>query len=371
MKIWLLKYGKRFLQQKLFWFLLIIMPIGMLVFSHILKQQPAGIQVGIGCEEEEELERDIIEALKSHKGIVRFEEYSTKDSMKQAIQNGDIQCGYFLRKNFSKRLNNEKYKNAILQFRKRGDSTYVVASTVVFAKVFESGNTELVDNFVRESGYFEGSSITRTEIQQLLVSNYNVHDTFKMSFENEDVENAGMETYLMTPLRGGMALLILLAGFCGLVMWKQDKEKGILEVTPYGMHSRLSLISIGIPTFAVTLSAMISQCLGNFEYFRIQEVFYLFLYGIMVTLFVDLFAFVPVSGNKIWGIALMCVFLNAVVTPMFFNISLFLPQVKYIQWLCPTSYFLLGVYGGVMDLVWFLIGIGVLVLANFLLRKKR
>lgn len=370
-KVWILKYGKRFLQQKLFWILLLVMPIGTLAYSQLLQQQPIGIQVGIGCEEEGELEQEIIEALKSHKGIVFFEEYATKESMKQAIQNGEIQCGYFLRDKLAWRLNQEKYKNAILQFRKRGDTTYVVASTVVFAKVFEKGNSELVDNFVRESGFFDDNDITRTEIEQLLVSNYKEHDTFKMSFENEDVKDVGIETYLMAPLRGGMALFILLAGFCGLVLWKQDKEKGLLTVTPVGIRPWLSVISVGIPVLAVTVSGILSQWLGNREYFVINEVFYLFLYGIMVTLFVNLFASMPLSGNKTWGVAWMCVFLNAVATPIFINLAMFLPQIKYVQWLCPTSYFLNAWYGGNADLLSFLFGIGVLILVNFVLRKKR
>lgn len=71
-------------------------------------------------------------------------------------------------------------------------------------------------------GLFESHEIQKGEISQKYKDNLEKQQTFTMEINRQNFSKKQMGDYLLAPLHGGVAFLILLAGFCGLTLYRKD-----------------------------------------------------------------------------------------------------------------------------------------------------
>lgn len=261
MRIWLKKYTKRFLCQKFFLFLLIALPFFTYLYSYAVHQKSTKVKVGIVADKDNVFVREIQEELLSKTGMITFCEISSEKDMIQKIRKGDLTCGYVFPDTLKKQYENGQYEKCIKQYNSEGNAFFLIAREAVISSVFRVYGRQMLEDYIAQSGLFESHEIEKGEISQKYKDNLAKQQTFTMEINKQNFAKKQMGDYLLTPLHGGVAFLILLAGFCGLALYRKDCGRQIpFAVTGKGRRE-MSLFSIAVPVVLMTISGIFSELL--------------------------------------------------------------------------------------------------------------
>ena len=108
-------------------------------------------------------------------------------------------------------------------------------------------------------GLFESHEIQKGEISQKYKDNLEKQQTFTMEINKQNFAKKQMGDYLLAPLHGGVAFLILLAGFCGLALYRKDCGRQIPFAVTGKWRREMSLFSIAVPVVLMTISGILSE----------------------------------------------------------------------------------------------------------------
>lgn len=373
MLVWIGKYSKRFLRQPLFLLLLVLLPIGTMTFSYLAHQKSTAVRVGLVWEDGGEMESEIAEQLMGHKGIASFVRCDSDKGLKEQIAEGELECGYCFPSGMEQRLAKGEYKGLITQYYRAGMSLHFFVSETVFAAVYDRYGERLVRDYVMDSGLYSTYSLAESQITGMYKEQHEKQSTFTFTYDEGTPVQRSFGDYLTAPLKGIMALIILLAGFCGVIVWLEDKRKGMEMAAPFGIRRFLPFLSAGIPVVSLSIAGILSEAVSRLAVPTLKEVACMLIYDIMVILFVVIFSYSGLSGKTMWGISLCTVFAGAVSTPVFVNLPAVIPGVGMLSWLCPPAYYLRAVYGGVRAAVFMLAATALLfaVCCYFQRRRER
>lgn len=370
MSIWIRIYIKRFLRQKIFVILLLAVPIGSFFFSYVAHRDETSTRIGIVCEEGGTLGRRISQGLQSHPGLLQFFYLESKEKLQQAVRQGDIECGYYFPKDMEEKYSRHQYPGVVTRYYREGSMLYTIADEVVLSEVFRQQGEVILGEFIWQSGLFQTACITKREISEEYRRNLEEQKTFAFSYHDRAGGEKQLGDYLVAPIRGCVALLILMAGFCGVALYLQDKKRERELALPGRQRRWLPLVSVTVPVFLISAAGLIAEGLCGFGFLSIKEIAYLIIYDIIIVLFCNLLCKIRIREETLWIVALGYVCASAVLTPVFINLAVLIPGIHILSYLCMPYYFIDAVFGGWMELVQILLLLGGLVVLNGLLEWR-
>lgn len=362
MMIWVRKYTKRFFRQPLFLMLLICLPVGTMLFSYQAQKKSTAVTVGLVWEDTGGIEEEIAERLGEHRGVAVFVRCDSEEELKRRVADGQLTCGYCFGAGMEERLKKGEYKGLIRQYYREGTLLRAIVAETVFAAVYDRYGERIARDYVINSGLYDTYRLSENEIASLYQRQHETRATFHFSYDEGTPAQRSLGDYLTAPLKGGMALLILLSGFCGIIVWLEDKRKGLSVAAPAGVRPFLPYLSAGIPVVVLSVAGIISEMISRFSFLSVKEIACIAIYDIMVIMFVTVFAGSGLSCRTMWGIALCTVFAGAVATPIFVNLSAVIPGIGILSWVCPPAYYLKAVYGGAGAFLFMAVGTALLIL---------
>lgn len=369
MSIWIRKYIKRFIRQKIFVVILLAVPLGTLLLSYVAHQDEAGVRVGFVCEAGGSLQSRIEQGLQKHPGLMQFFRLETKEEMQQAIQQGDLECGYYFPKDMEEKYSRQQYPGVVIRYYRKGSMLYTIADEVVLAEIFRQQGENILNEYIWQSGFFQTERITRGEVSEEYEGNLEKQKTFAFSYHDHVGTEKQLGDYLVAPIRGCVALLVLLAGFCGVSLYLQDRSRELETALP-GRRGQLSMVSVAVPVALISGAGLIAEGLCGFGFLSIKEIAYTFIYDIIVVLFCNLLCKTKIQEGIFWVAALGYLCASAVLTPVFINLSVLVPEMHILSYFCLPYYFLDAVFGGWMGLVRILLLLAGLAVLNGITNRR-
>ncbi len=355
MSIWIRKYAKRYLRQKFFLLLVFAMPVGVFWFAYLAHQDQTCVRVGIVNEQRNLFGTNIGRGLLQHQGIMQFCPMSSEEKMKQAIRQGELECGYLFPAEMEEKYRQHQYTGVVSEYYRKGSLFHTIAREIVLTGIFRQYGETMVDEYIRHSGLFRVEQMPANEVVEQYQENLKKQETFSFLFNDRTKVQNKLGDYLVAPIRGMISLLIMLAGFCGLSLYREDQRRELPAALPGTVSRYLPMISIMIPVFLVTMAGIVSEALCGFGFLSLKEIAYMLIYDIIVVLFCSLLSFTGIQQGALWVFALGYVCASAVFTPVFINLSAFIPGVQGLSYLCLPYYFLNAVFGGVREMVFMLL----------------
>lgn len=370
MSIWIRKYIKRFLRQKIFVILLLAVPIGTFLLSYVAYQDETGVRVGLVCEGGS-LGSRIEQGLQKHPGMMQFFRLESKEKLQQAIRQGDLECGYYFPMDMEEKYSQHHYPGVVTRYYRKGSMFYTIADEVVLAEIFRQQGENILNEYIWQSGLFQTERITREEVSEEYVRNLEEQRTFAFSYHDKPGAEKQLGDYLVAPIRGCIALLVLLAGFCGVSLYLQDRSRELEAALPGRRRRRLlPIVSVAVPVFLISGAGLIAEGLCGFGFLSIKEIAYMIIYDIIVVLFCNLLCKVKIQEGTLWVAALGYLCASAVLTPVFINLSVLIPGIHILSYLCLPYYFLTAVFGGWMGFVKMLLLLGGLTVVNGIFNRR-
>ncbi len=327
---------------------LLLLTIGLRIISTDIT---ASLDVGfyIDSDENNMIMLDIKEGLKSHEGLLNFVCYNSKEQLQSDVASGVLQCGYSFSDDFSKKITSGNTKNLVELIETPNNITSILSNLVILATVMEHSACDMLIEDILEQEFFV--NVPKEDIDTLRDA-YNTFatngSTFSFDYDTmyEDYKGSSdkidIAPYLVTPIKGIIAIFIFVSALTGGVTWFSDcKDNSIYANIPIRKLYKLRLLTIFIPTLIVAVMGYISIITVGIGYHPIKELYTILIYSLLCVLFSFTLSYIV---NKSIYCSLIPVFIlgSVVCCPIFFNLGNLIPSLKILQHIfLPTYYFML------------------------------
>lgn len=343
MKNWLQIYGilwKQYLLKHRLWIVFLLALAFLIRIAEragISKQEEyPGILVGICWEDAKG--RELLEKLEEEEGIFHFTGYTEKEEMIRLIENGALECGYFLPEDFYENLLEGKSKRQITLYYSPASSTQKISYEVVFADLFEILSEDILINYLRESGIEEAQAKER-----LLSLNRQYAEsgsTFHFTYE-KIASTGGALSENLNSFRGCIAVMMFL--MCLLGLGNAMEQEKTWKALPGYSGGRLKSGCIHIAVLGSILMGGFCLMVSGFMERQSKpgkEAAALFVYFIVLEIYVRLLSLFIKNSRTLYAILPVLILGSCLFCPVFIRMENYLPVVDWISRLFPVSYYL-------------------------------
>lgn len=285
MIIWLELVLKRLLNRKGFLALLIALPLLGIFTGYWQTHHTQGVEVGL-LKSADPTAQSTIAKLLSNDGLFQFKLYEKETDLLDAVKTRQLETAFIFDPELTRRLEAGETRHLVRLIRSPATVTHGMATEVVFSELINAVTPAILSDIVEESGLFKGQASTVT---QEMIDRYNSYEaaggTFNFSYEYLDGVSPANTGIPVFPIKGLLAIFIMLTAWINVLNWYKDQADGIYGAFSVSFRKIASLISVYLPVFLMTLAGFglllavypVSEALG--------ELVNLLIYGIAVSLF--------------------------------------------------------------------------------------
>ncbi|MCM1245016.1 MAG: ABC transporter permease [Roseburia sp.] len=346
--IWFQLIAKRLLKNPLFVVTLLLIPAlvsgirllsgdaeGFLRVAVYAPASPAGAT-----------EQKLADYLFSHSGsAVTFYQAESETALREDVMKGYAACGYIIPDGLDQKIRqfNAARTPVLKAIRQKSELRTKIIDELVYSGVYKFMSQELLNQFVDRK--------MDSDVSQELTELYNSHLgaqaflEYEMSDGSENKVLSRPDTnYMLLPLRGVAAILLLLAGMAGTLFWYGDSDKNIFAWLDKKEKQRIQLLYFLTPALLAGSSALLSIFLTGISSGILNELLCMSLFLFAATAFCRLFCLVLPRLEWMLAAIPFLAAAHLIICPIFIDLSTMVPIFRYIQKITPVTYYLNSLY---------------------------
>ncbi len=325
-------------------FVLLILSIPVLVYAvNISMQGDSGVLKIILCANEGNTGgEEIIKNITSKKSIMLFSEETDKDTALKLLSQKKADAVWFFADDFNEAVSlyasGKTSKPFVTVYEREDTLPLKLSREKLFGEVYNKFSYYVYKDFIYEE------IADKTEVSEDVLKKY-YDGTVKrdniVEIKNTDGQDAeGDVNYLLSPLRGMLAVLVVICAFAGAMYFLNDKKDGKYDWLPgnrciipaFAQCGAAALVS-ALAVFGAIVISGIGQCV-------LHEIICMLLFVLASAGFCLCFAVAFKKPSLLGAFIPVFVILMMVLSPIFFNITVLKP----IRLMLPVHYYLYAVY---------------------------
>lgn len=366
---WLLKLNKRLYKKLTFLLILVLIPVMVIGYGNAAQEESGILTIALAQEGDDPMAQAVMEDLKENTNLIRFVFCDTPSDAKQMIRDGKADGAWIFAEDMEEKVyefvQNPSRKNAFVRVIEQDDN---IPMRLVREKL--SGT---VFGYCSAPFYLAHIRNNVPELDEMsdeeLMSYYNNFakdiDLFEFAYLESDsgAQDAQQANYLLTPVRGLLAVIIVLGGLAAAMYFIHDDRAGTFALVPQRNKAMVEFSCQMIAVVNVSLVALIAMLLAGLLGSLWRELPVLLLYVVTVSLFCMTVRRLCGKMTAV-GVALpLLVVVMLVICPVFFDLG----EVRMVQYIFPPTYYinaitsnryllLMAVYALILLIVYYLLG---------------
>lgn len=345
---WYILFSKRQLKRASMIFILAFMLIMTIALKLMSTDITAGAKVGFyiskSSQDYEKMSR-IIDGLLCHDGMIKFIEYDSRQTLEDDVVSGTIQGGYVFADDFYERFVECNNRKLVELIESPDNSISILSNIVVLAVVMESAAGDvLIEDTISQDFFDDVPESDLIKLQDEYAKYASNGSTFSFDYDTlyEDYKGSSksfdISGYLVTPVRGIVAIFIFITALTGGVSWFNDKNSFTYANIPLNKRHALKLLVISVPVVMASVAGYLSLVIAGVSDNPLHELYVVFVYSILCIVFTCILT--AVTRESLFC-ALIPVFIlgSIICCPIFFNLANLIPAMKILQKLFMPSYF--------------------------------
>ena len=359
---------KRLLKKKSYIAMLLVVPLLVILLNAMSSADSGLMTVGVYIPGNDESSQWLRANLEEEPGSLRFIMYDDADLLRKDVERQQLTeawiCPEDLDTTVSQMAEKGHTKNKIEILIREEGLTHMLGREVLSSRVFPMVARQMAVKYISENVY--GGNPTDEEIAHILdtYDNYGINgNLFEMGYidaaSNQSEDNT---SYLMMPLRGILALWLLLLGIAASMYYLEDESNGLFiwwkswaEVGRDFLYYEVIMI---VPSFMVLIGLKI----GGVYTSTTREIVALTLYNVAVIGLASVLREVIHSIKGLGIVTPILIMASAILSPVFIDFK----EGRALQKFCPTFHYLycihdeyyvksLLLFGVILIFIWYLI----------------
>ena len=324
---------KRQLKQPAFLLLCLLLPVSCFLIRHLETNSRSSLIVGLYTDETDGFTESILLSLCSKTGSVRFQLFDDRTSMMEKTAANELDCSYAFEAGLHARLKDTDYKHCITCYVSPSTIADKLSEEVVFAALFRRFGEEIAVSYAEESGIFSDRQAL-AQISSLYQSYIEGEEVFSLNYQYLDTpagETGQAPSAAAMPVRGFIAVSLLVGGLSGGITWLSDRERGL---------SVSAVCQILIPLLFLSASSCLTLFLTKEAGGWIKEITSLVVYLLLILCFVRVLLIFIKSPTALSAMIPVLALGSLVFCPIFINLGALLPFFKVLEKLFLPYYYL-------------------------------
>lgn len=346
--IWLCSLSKRLLKKPLFLLALFLIPLFVLSMRFSLQSEDAILRVALYTPETDktQMEQQIIQKLlDSSNRSVHFYRCNSKEELIHDVKSSRASSGYLIPAHLEEKLKQHEQKEEpiIYSYRHADAITTKIIDEIIYSNLYSSYSYDILSEFIHQK-----SGTPSDERLQELYRHYQDGYSF-IQFEYEDgSQNKILQSrdanYMMLPVRGMTAILILLTGMIGTLFWYEDERNKLFIRLTASKKPVISLLYLAIPCLMAGIAGIIAIFLTGFASSLWLEVPAMLLFLISIVAFCDLLRSLLPKLELFLAAIPISLIGSLVLCPVFVDLTTSLSWLKPLRRLTPVYHYLRALY---------------------------
>lgn len=338
--LWFYMLGKRLFRKYSFLVILLLIPLLLPLANAAMRSESGVLKIALSYEGKNNPGAEtVVEKLRSEKSILLYKEYNTPEEARQAVETGEVDGAWIFTEDFDKavRAYTERKRSAPLITVLERESTVPLqlAREKLYGAVYPQISRGIYENFVKKS-FSEAAAEDMGTYYEMTAHGDNVIRTEKL----HESKMASETNYLTAPLRGLLAIMILLCGLATAMYYLEDDEEGRFDWLPQEKRilPAMGTCFAGVLTAAVTV--FVSLLCAGIHTSLWRELIAMALYIPAVVGFSLCLAMLVKKAGHL-GAIIPCIILGTLaLSPIFFQVK----AVPMIRALLPVQYYLQAIH---------------------------
>lgn len=348
MGMWILLMTKRLMKKPSFIIILVLLPVILVMYRFIITEDDGTIRACVYVPEgSEAFTAKLADNLADAEFSARFYLVDSEDDLYSDVIAGRAEVGYILPKDLKERFLTKNWDSAVRMVVSDTSQMAPFVNEFVTVVIYTDMMEEYIaDYLVNRSGLELSDEEIRPIIRENLLKQADSGSLFDIAYrdyyKNEEVsrEEVMDENYLMKPIRGTVALFVLLAGLAGLVFWFQDNAEGRFKVMSHEKRPVINYGSLLLPTALSAIVGMVCILIAGLCENIFLELLTMLLYVIFVTGVCEIIRVIVPSVNAVCAAIPILAIASYLCCPILIDLKKVLPVVSYLRKILPPDYYL-------------------------------
>lgn len=345
MLIWLRLLNKRLYRKGAFLVLLVLIPIVVFGYSTVDHEDSGVLTVELAQEGEDPLSRQVMEQLCDSSALLQFRICESPQEAEELVRLGKADSAWIfpedLAGSVARFAERSVQSNAFVQVLEREENVMLMLAREKLAgTLYQLCTRTVYINFVRQNI----PEMAEASDEELLAY-YDGTDIAKELFAFEQTDTAAAENtqqvhYLLAPVRGLLAVVIVLCGLAAAMYYIQDTQRGTfawvpvrqLPVAEFGCH----IVAVG----NICVVALLSLAAAGMAGTAAEELLALVMYSLCVTVFCMALRRLCGSIRALGTLLPLLVVAMLLICPVFFDLG----ALRQLQYLFPPTYYINAVH---------------------------
>lgn len=366
---WFLLLNKRLYKKISFGLILLLIPVLVFTYSNIAKEDSGVLTIALAQEGDDAMASGVINDLTAQKSIIRFMECESPEAAQELVEKGKVDAAWIFPEEMESKVYEfvarGKFKKAFIQVIE-GESNVPVALAreKLSGAMYANCSKALYLSYIRSNV----PELSEKTDEELLVHYDAISvngDFFQFDFmeSSQAAQEAQDTNYLLTPVRGLLAVVTVLSGLATAMYYVSDDRAGTFSWIP---ERRKAFVEFGcqmICVLNVTVVILIALSLSGLAVSLGREVLILLLYAVCTSLFCMTVRRICGGLAALGTVLPLLIVVMLVVCPVFFDLG----KLRLVQYLFPPTYYinaqysnhfllLMGIYSCALLTVYYLIG---------------
>ena len=353
--VWLFLTAKRFLKKPSFVLIFLMLPAVLLLYRALITADDGKLHVAVYFEEKDEFATIYLRELSENvPELFVFYECEEEEDLYSDVAAARAECGYVFDASLAEKLLTDEWQGLI---------TAVVSERTVYGEfVNEIAYVKLIrilgkDLMMQYLAGKSGDTLDLEETERLLqkkfgeglASNKLVEYVTTATRDGELVieeKKHDAISVLTKPIRGTVAIFVLLTGLAGLVFWYQDDAEGRFRVMARERRPLISFASILLPTAMSGIVGLVCLGISGLWTSTGRELIAMFLYVLLVAGMCNIMRFLIPTVHAVCAMIPILVLISYLCCPIMLDIALTFPAIRYVRAVLAPQYYLRIFEGG-------------------------
>ncbi|WP_081821970.1 ABC transporter permease [Pseudobutyrivibrio sp. LB2011] len=336
---------KRLLKKKSYIAMLLVVPL-MVLMLNAMSAAPSGLMtIGVYIPGDDSCSKWLKENLESNPGSLLFKFYDDADAVVKDVESQQLTEGWIVPEDLDTLVDNMatkgKTKTKIEIVIRESGLTHMLGREVLSSRVYPMIARQMAIYYISKNVY--GDNPTEDQLNHIIETydNYEINgNLFEMGYV-DGTDNSSEDTnYLMMPLRGILALWLLLCGIAASMYYLEDEANGLFIWWKTRFFVLRDLLYYLVIIFIPTIMVLVGLYWGGVFTSLGREIATIAAYDFVVIV-VAIFIREIIHSIKGLGIVTpILIMASAMLSPVFIDFK----EGRALQRFCPTFHYLYSIH---------------------------
>lgn len=336
-----LLYNKRLFKRISFWLLLCAVPLLALGMRYLSFGESGMLHILL-CREDsaDALSGEVTEQLLTEKSVIQYTLVQQPEEARALVESGKADAAWIFPDRMQERLDHftggSFREEGLVRVIEREDNVALrLAREKLFGALYPHVSYSLYRNFILK----DLELASEEEMLRRIHEDTAVEGSlFRSAFAGGEngAPDAAQQDFLVTPVRGMLALLLLLGGLAADMYYLRDQAKGVLAAIPLRRRRRYLYLHQITVTGSVAVASLAALCFAGVFTTWYREILWMVVYIVMCMGFCSLLQRLCGNLRRLAVLIPVLMLVSFVLCPVFFSMR----QMRMVQYLLPPYYYL-------------------------------